>query len=409
LFEGKRMMTLFEELQKRELVAQATHPEEVERALNNEKITFYVGFDATADSLHVGGLLQLITAKRLQEAGHRPILLLGGATTKIGDPTGKDDVRKMLSDEDISHNIECIKKQFEKFVDFSDDKALIVNNADWTDKMSAYDFMRLGFHFNINDILRMECYATRRESGGLTLGEMCYLPMQSMDFAHLYDKYGCRMQTGGNDQWSNIIGGVELIRKTRGEEGKSGSVFGMTFNLLTTSDGRKMGKTEKGAVWLDSEKCSVFDFYQYFRNVADEDVIRCLKMLTFLPLSAIEKYESYKFEELNEVKEIFAFELTKLVHSEAEAIEAQNKAKSVFSGGDDAPETRIEIDDDTNILDFLVLANLAPSKGEARRLVQGGGVSLDGEKIDDVWYNIEKSRGEVLIKKGKKVFVKVIW
>lgn len=397
-------MTLLQELKKRKLFAAATHEREVEELLENEKVAIYVGFDATADSLHFGHLLQLINLKRVQDRGHTPILLVGGATTKIGDPSGKQDMRKMLTDEDIAHNIECFKKQFAKFIDL--DKAIIVNNADWIDELTISEFIRLGFNFNVSDMLRMDCYATRRETGGLTLGEMCYLPMQSYDFMHLYKTHNCKIQMAGQDQWSNILGGVNLIRKTLGEKG---NVFGLVTNLLLTSEGKKMGKTEKGAVWLDKNKFSTYDFYQYFRNVPDEDVLNLLKMLTFIPLEKLKEYESYKNEQLNELKEILAFEMTKLVHSEEEAEEAREKAKSVFSGGDDAPIKKIDMNEDTNILDFLVLSGLTPSKSEARRLVQQGGISIDNEKIGSLDYMVEKQRGEVLARKGKKVFVKIVF
>jgi len=397
-------MTLLQEFKERNLFAAATREDELEQLFENEQVAAYVGFDATADSLHFGHLLQLINMKRLQDRGHIPILLAGGATTRIGDPSGKQDMRKMLTDEDIAYNIECFKKQFAKFVDL--DKAIVVNNADWTDELTVSEFIRMGFNFNVSDMLRMDCYATRRESGGLTLGEMCYLPLQSYDFLQLYLKHNCKVQMAGQDQWSNILGGVNLIRKQLGERGNA---FAFVTNLLLTSDGKKMGKTEKGAVWLDKNKFSTYDFYQYFRNVPDEDVLNLLKMLTFIPLDELAIYESYKDEQLNELKEILAYEMTKMVHSEEEAIEARDKSHSVFSGGDDAPTVNIAMNEDTNILEFLVLSNLAPSKSEARRLVEQGGINLDGDKVTSLDYMIEKQKGEVLVKKGKKVFVKVVF
>ncbi len=313
-------------------------------------------------------------------------------------------MRKMLTDDDIAHNIECFKKQFARFVDLNN--AIIVNNADWIDELTVAEFIRLGFNFNMSDMLRMDCYANRRESGGLTLGEMCYLPMQSYDFMHLYKKHNCKMQVAGQDQRSNILGGVNLIRKTLGEKG---NVFGLVTNLLLTSEGKKMGKTEKGAVWLDKDKFSTYDFYQYFRNVQDNDVLTLLKMLTFIPLDELKKYESYENEQLNELKELLAYELTKMVHGEDAAKDAQAKAKSLFSGsGDDAPTKELAIDNDISILDFLVLTELATSKSEARRLIEQGGIKLNNISITDTAYIIEKKSNEVLAQKGKKVFLKVI-
>jgi len=452
-------MKIFDELMARGLVAQMTHPEEVENALNNERISFYIGFDATASSLHVGSLLQLITMRRLQLAGHRPILLVGGATTRIGDPSGKQDMRKMLTDDDIAYNIECFKKQFERFLDiegchlrdaeggvpynhpvapsgatppeegngeislnpskpldcFGDksprNDAIIVNNDDWVGKMNVYEFIRLGFNFNMNDMLRQECYATRRESGGLTLGEMCYLPMQSVDFAFLHDNYDCRMQMGGNDQWSNILGGVNLIRKTKGEKG---NVFGMTFNLLTTADGKKMGKTEKGAIWLDSERTSPYEFFQYWRNVGDEDVIKSLNYLTFISMEEIGEMAKWEGAQLNKAKEILAFELTKMVHGEEEANKALEASKALFGGnGDNAnmPTTKMDVGDGIGLLDLLMGIELIPSKGEGRRLIQQGGITLNDKKIDNIEYIVKEkdfTNGELIIRKGKKIFHKIM-
>ncbi|GHV16285.1 tyrosine--tRNA ligase [Clostridia bacterium] len=403
-------MNVFEELQARGLVAQMTHEDEIKELLNNEKVAFYVGFDATADSLHVGSLLQLIIAKRLQEHGHKPILLVGGATTKIGDPTGKSDMRKMLTDEDIAHNIECFKKQFAKFVDLSGDKALVVNNADWIDRLSVAEFIRLGFNFNVNTMLRADCYATRLENGGLTLGEMCYMPMQSLDFMYLHEKYDCRIQLGGNDQWSNIIGGVELVRKQKQEKG---TVFGMTFNLLTTAEGKKMGKTEKGTIWLDENLTSPYELFQYWRNVDDKDVIKCIKMLTFIPLEEIAKMEEWEGSQLNDAKKILAYELTKLIHGEAHAKAAVESAEALFAGGDgniDMPTTKIEFTGEINILDLLLQTNLAPSKSEGRRLVEQGGISINEDKITSAYFIVKSStftNSELIIKKGKKTYHKV--
>ena len=402
-------MKIFNELLERGLVAQMTHPEEVEHALNNERISFYIGFDATADSLHMGSLLQLITARRLQSHGHRPILLVGGATTKIGDPSGKDDMRQMLSDSDIAYNIECFKKQFARFVDL--DNADIVNNDDWIGKMNVYEFIRLGSNFNMNDMLRQECYAVRRECGGLTLGEMCYLPMQSLDFAYLHENYNCMMQMGGNDQWCNILGGVNLIRKTKGEKG---NVFGMTFNLLTTADGKKMGKTEKGAIWLDSQRTSPYEFFQYWRNVGDDDVIKSLNYLTFIPMDKVSEMAKWEGAELNRAKEILAYELTKMVHGEDEANKALEAAKSLFSGSGDnsnMPTTKVDIGEGKAILDLMLEAGLIPSKGEGRRLIEQGGVAVNDNKVESFDYIVKQNDfidGELIIRKGKKVFHKVI-
>ena len=403
-------MTVFEELKARGLIAQMTHEAEVKDALENQKIAFYIGYDATADSLHVGHMLQVIIMKRLQDAGHIPIFLLGGATTKIGDPSGKSDMRKMLTDEDIAHNIECFKKQFATFCDLSEGKALLVNNADWTDKMSVADFIRLGFNFNVNTMLRADCYATRLETGGLTLGEMCYMPMQSMDFLHLYETYDCRMQLGGNDQWSNIIAGVELIRKIKGERG---NVFGMTFNLLTTTAGVKMGKTEKGTIWLDAEKTSPYELYQYWRNVEDGNAIRCLKLLTFVPLDEILEMEKWEGSQLNVAKERLAYEITKMVHGVGEADKALESSKQLFGGGGDAanmPTTAISIGDGIGILDLLIQTGLVSSKSEGRRLIGEKGISIDGELVADADMIVKESNftnNELIIKKGKKKFHKV--
>ncbi len=403
-------MTLYDELVARGLIAQVTDEEEIKKMINEGKATFYIGFDPTADSLHVGHFMALCLMKRLQMAGNRPIALLGGGTGMIGDPSGKSDMRKMLTKEDIDHNIECFKKQMSRFIDFSDGKAIMVNNADWLMNLNYIDVLReVGACFSVNKMLTFECYKQRMERG-LTFLEFNYMIMQSYDFYMLFQKYGCNMQFGGDDQWANMLGGTELIRKKLGKDAHA-----MTITLLLNSEGKKMGKTEKGAVWLDPEKTSPFDFYQYWRNVADADVMKCIRMLTFLPMEEIEAMSGWEGSQLNKAKEILAFELTKLVHGEEEAVKAQNGAKALFGGGsgntDDMPSTDIpaaEIPTDgINILDLLVKTALAPSKSEARRLVQQGGISVDDARITDPNALI-KIEPEVIIKKGKKVFHKAI-
>ncbi len=403
-------MTLFEELKRRGLIAQMTHEKEIEELLNKEKVTFYIGFDATADSLHVGHFLQLVVMKRMQEAGHKPIALLGTATTMIGDPTGKTDMRKMLTVDEINHNAECFRKQMERFIDFSDGKAEIVKNGDWFLDMNYISFLRdIGKHFSVNQMLTAECFKTRLEGKGLSFLEFNYMLMQSYDFLHLYQTKGAKMELGGNDQWSNMLGGVDLVRRIEGEE-----VYGMTFTLLTTKEGKKMGKTEKGALWLDAEKCSPYDFYQYWRNVSDDDVINCLKLLTFIPIEEIEEMErTMEGAELNKAKEILAYEVTKMVHGEEEAKKVQDSAKNVFGGsGTDAnmPATVLTAEDLTDgcagILPLLVKTGLAPSMSEARRLIQQGGISVNEKKITDTKAQI-KIEGEVILRKGKKVYHKV--
>ncbi len=400
-------MTVFEELKRRGLIAQMTHEEKIEELLNNEKVSFYIGFDATADSLHVGHFLQLVVMKRLQLAGHRPIALLGTGTTLIGDPTGKTDMRPMLTHEQIAYNAECFRKQMSKFVDFGEGKAKIVKNGDWLCEFKYLDLLRdVGRHFSVNKMLTAECFKSRLERG-LSFLEFNYMIMQSYDFLHLNRTEGCKMELGGDDQWSNILGGVDLVRRVEGEE-----VYGMTFTLLTTKEGKKMGKTEKGALWLDPEKTSPYEFFQYWRNVGDDDVINCMKLLTFVPIEEIEAMESLTGAELNPVKERLAFEVTKMVHGEEEATKALEAARQVFSSAansDDMPTTVLDAADLENgeigILNLLVKCNLAPSNGEARRLVQQGGISVDGEKIADPKAMI-KIEEFVVIKKGKKVFHK---
>lgn len=404
-------MTLFEELKRRGLIAQMTHEKEIEELFNSgEKISFYIGFDATADSLHVGHFLQLVVMKHMQNAGHKPIALLGTATTMIGDPTGKTDMRPMLTVDEINHNAECFKNQMSKFIDFSDGKAEIVKNGDWMLDMNYIEFLRnVGRYFSVNQMLTAECFKTRLEKG-LSFLEFNYMLMQSYDFLYLYQNKGVKIELGGNDQWSNILGGVDLVRRV-----EKGEAYGMTFTLLTTKEGKKMGKTEKGALWLDPEKCSPYDFFQYWRNVDDADVINCLKLLTFIPIEEIEEMEkTMEGAQLNKAKEILAFEVTKMVHGEEEANKCLKAARDVFSGAGnsvDMPTTEIAENDLDNgqigILTLLVKAGLASSNGEGRRLVQQGGISVNDSKITDPSVKIEIS-GEVIIKKGKKVFHKVV-
>ncbi len=403
-------MTVFEELRRRGLIAQATHEDQIEELLNKEPVTFYIGFDATADSLHVGHFLQLVVMKHMQNAGHRPIALLGTGTTMIGDPTGKTDMRKMLTVEEIDHNAECFRKQMSRFIDFSEGKAIIARNGDWLKNMNYIEFLRdVGVHFSVNKMLTAECVKSRLERG-LTFLEFNYMLMQSYDFLHLNREYGCKLELGGDDQWSNILGGVDLVRRVQEQQ-----VYGMTFTLLTTKEGKKMGKTEKGALWLDPDKTSPYDFYQYWRNVADDDVINCMKLITFVPIEEIEEMEHLEGHELNPVKERLAYEVTSMVHGEEEAKKAQAAAKSLFvKGSDDAnmPSTTLAEEDLTNdeigVLTLLVKTKLAPSNAEARRLVQGGGVSIDDKKVDDPKQTISADtlRTGIVIKKGKKIFHK---
>ncbi len=403
-------MTVFEELQRRGLLAQLTDEEEIKELINAGKATFYIGFDPTADSLHVGHFMALCLMKRLQMAGNKPIALLGGGTAMIGDPSGKTDMRKMMTKETINHNVECFKKQMSKFIDFSDGKAMVVNNGDWLLDLNYVDVLReVGACFSVNKMLTFECYKQRMERG-LTFLEFNYMIMQSYDFYKLYTDYGCNMQFGGDDQWANMLGGTELIRKKLGKD-----AYAMTITLLLNSEGKKMGKTEKGAVWLDPEKTSPYEFFQYWRNVSDADVIKCLKMLTFVPIEEIEEMEKHmEGAEFNKAKELLAYELTKLVHGEEEAEKAKETSHSLFSGkgnSEDMPSTEIaEADLEDNkigILTLLVKTGLAPSNGEGRRLVQQGGISVNDEKITDPKTMINLS-SEVVIKKGKKVFHKAV-
>ena len=398
-------MELYDELVERGLIAQVTDEAEIRKMINAGKATFYIGFDPTADSLHVGHFMALCLMKRLQMAGNKPIALLGGGTGMIGDPSGKSDMRKMLTKEDIDHNIECFKKQMSRFIDFSDDKAIMVNNADWLMNLNYIDVLReVGACFSVNKMLTFECYKQRMERG-LTFLEFNYMIMQSYDFYMLYQRYGCNMQFGGDDQWANMLGGTELIRKKLGKDAHA-----MTITLLLNSEGKKMGKTEKGAVWLDAEKTSPYEFFQYWRNVGDADVIKCLKMLTFLPIEEIREMEKWEGSQLNKAKEILAFELTKLVHGEEEAKKALDGAKSLFGGSgntENMPTATVEAADGTiGILDLLVATKLAPSKREARNLVAGKGISVDDKTIEEANAVIDLTN-EIILRKGKKVFLKV--
>ena len=401
-------MGIYEELVARGLIAQVTDEDEIKELVNNGKATFYIGFDPTADSLHVGHFMALCLMKRLQMAGNRPIALLGGGTGMIGDPSGRTDMRKMLTPEDIQHNIDCFKKQMSRFIDFGEGKAMMINNADWLMDLNYVEVLReVGACFSVNNMLRAECYKQRMEKG-LSFLEFNYMIMQSYDFYHLYKNYGCNMQFGGDDQWSNMLGGTELIRKKLGKD-----AYAMTITLLMNSEGKKMGKTANGAVWLDPEKTSPYDFYQYWRNVADSDVLRFIRMLTFLPLEEIDKMDEWEGAQLNTAKEILAYELTSLVHGKEEAEKAQTAAKALFAGGSDnsnMPTCEVTMGDEINILDLMADFGLAPSKSEARRLVMQGGVALDGEKITDpkAMLTREALSNEPVLKKGKKNFYKII-
>ena len=406
-------MTTYDELVARGLIAQVTDEEEIKELVNDGKAVFYIGFDPTADSLHVGHFMALCLMKRLQMAGNKPIALIGGGTAMIGDPSGRTDMRQMMTKETIAHNVDCFKKQMSRFIDFSEGKALLVNNADWLLDLNYVELLRdVGPHFSVNRMLTAECYKQRMERG-LSFLEFNYMIMQSYDFYALFRKYGCNMQFGGDDQWSNMLGGTELIRRKLGKD-----AYAMTINLLLNSEGKKMGKTQSGAVWLDPNKTSPFDFYQYWRNVADADVLKCLRMLTFLPLEQIEEMDHWEGSRLNEAKEILAFELTKLVHGEEEAQRAQEGARALFAGGGNTanmPEVQLSDEDFENgavgILRRLVKAGLASSNGEARRNVEQGGVSVDGEKITDVKAQITKdSIGEdgIVLKRGKKKFMRIV-
>ena len=405
-------MKVYDELVARGLIAQVTNEEEIREMVDNGKATFYIGFDPTADSLHVGHFMALCLMKRLQMAGNKPIALIGGGTAMIGDPSGRTDMRSMMTKETIDHNCACFKKQMERFIEFGEGKAQIVNNADWLLNLNYIEFIRdIGACFSVNNMLRAECFKQRMEKG-LSFLEFNYMPMQSYDFYYLYQHYGCNMQFGGNDQWSNMLGGTELIRRKLGKDAHA-----MTITLLLNSEGKKMGKTAKGAVWLDPNKTSPYEFYQYWRNVDDADVMKCIRMLTFLPLEQINEMDSWKDAKLNEAKEILAFELTKLVHGEEEAQKAQNAAKALFvGGGDDAniPTTEITEDQLTEgkigLLSLMVACKLATSNGDARKNVAGGGVSVNDEKITDVKFEItrEMLNEGVKLRKGKKVFHKAI-
>ena len=411
--KGKKKMQIYEELVARGLIAQVTNEEEIRKMVNEGKAVFYIGFDPTADSLHVGHFMALCLMKRLQMAGNKPIALIGGGTGMVGDPSGRTDMRKMMTPEIIQHNCDCFKKQMSRFIDFSDGKALMVNNAEWLMNLNYIEFLReVGPHFSVNNMLRAECYKQRMEKG-LSFLEFNYMLMQSYDFYELFQRYGCNMQFGGDDQWSNMLGGTELIRRKLGKDAHA-----MTITLLLNSEGKKMGKTQSGAVWLDPEKTSPFDFYQYWRNVGDADVLKCLRMLTFLPLEQIDEMDKWEGSQLNKAKEILAFELTKLVHGEEEAMKAQEGARALFAGGantENMPTCELNEEDFTDgnidILTVLTKSGLAASRSEARRNVEQGGVSADGTQIKDIKAVFAKDQfaGDgVVIKRGKKNFKKVI-
>ena len=400
------MSKIFEELMERGYIEQVTH-EEIKDVLDNGSIPFYIGFDPTADSLHVGHFVSMMVASHMQKAGHKPIILIGGGTATIGDPSGKTDMRRMMSREEINHNVECFKKQLSKFVSFEGDNgAIIVNNADWLLQLNFVEFMRdIGSLFSVNKMLAAECYKQRMERG-LTFFELGYMLMQSYDFLHLYNTYGCKLQMGGNDQWSNILGGVDLIRRV----GHSDS-FGLTFKLLTTKEGKKMGKTEKGALWLDSNKTSPYEFYQYWRNIDDADVKTVLSLLTFLPMEEVNRLSNLKDEQINEAKKVAAFEITKLIHGEEEAKKAEEAAKALFEGQgslENMPTSKV--DTNISILDAIITAGMAPSKGQARTLINQGGITLNDEKVSDVNYILSDKDfkdGYAILRKGKKVYHKL--
>ena len=405
-------MGIYEELKARGLIAQVTDEPLIRDLVNNGKATFYIGFDPTADSLHVGHFMALCLMKRLQEAGNKPIALIGGGTAMIGDPSGRTDMRQMMTPETIQHNCDCFKKQMSRFIDFSDGKALMVNNADWLMDLNYVEVLReVGAHFSVNRMLTAECYKQRMEKG-LSFLEFNYMIMQSYDFYMLYQKYGCNMQFGGDDQWSNMLGGTELIRRKLGKD-----AYAMTITLLLNSEGKKMGKTQSGAVWLDPNKTSPFDFYQYWRNVDDADVIKCMRLLTFLPLEEIDEMAKWEGSELNKAKEILAYQLTELVHGEEEAKKAQEGARALFSGADTShmPTTELSEEDfdeegKIDLITLLVKAELVPSRSEGRRAIQQGGVSIDGEKLTDIYHTVEKDAfaGDgIVLKRGKKKFKKI--
>lgn len=406
-------MEIYEELKVRGLIAQVTNEEEIRELVNAGKATFYIGFDPTADSLHVGHFMALCLMKRLQMAGNKPVVLIGGGTGYVGDPSGRTDMRSMMTPETIQHNCDCFKKQMERFIEFGPDKAIMVNNADWLLKLNYIDLLRdVGACFSVNNMLRAECYKQRMEKG-LSFLEFNYMIMQSYDFYHLFKHYGCNMQFGGDDQWSNMLGGTELIRKKLGKD-----AYAMTITLLLNSEGKKMGKTQSGAVWLDPNKTSPFEFYQYWRNVADADVLKCIRMLTFLPLEEIDKMDKWEGSQLNTAKEILAFELTKLVHGEEEANKAQQTARALFSGSgnlDNMPSYTLSKDDLTDgkiaVNDILFKAGMTKSKGEGRRLIEQGGVSVNDKKVASAVETVSAddfSDGSIIVKKGKKVFYKII-
>lgn len=400
------MSKVFEELMERGYIEQITH-EEIKDVLDNSSIPFYIGFDPTADSLHVGHFVSMMVASHMQKAGHKPIILIGGGTATIGDPSGKTDMRRMMSREEINHNVECFKKQLSKFISFDGDNgAIIVNNADWLLNLNFVEFMRdIGSLFSVNKMLAAECYKQRMERG-LTFFELGYMLMQSYDFLHLYNTYGCKLEMGGNDQWSNILGGVDLIRRI----GHSDS-FGLTFKLLTTKEGKKMGKTEKGALWLDAAKTSPYEFYQYWRNIDDADVKKVLSLLTFLPMDEVNRLSNLKDEQINEAKKIAAFEITKLIHGEEEAKKAEESAKALFEGQgslENMPTSKV--DENISILDAIITARMAPSKGQARTLINQGGITLNDEKVADVNYVLSDDDfkdGYAILRKGKKVYHKL--
>lgn len=405
-------MEIFEELKARGLLAQLTDEEEIRELINNGKATFYIGFDPTADSLHVGHFMALCLMKRLQMAGNKPIALLGGGTGMIGDPSGRSDMRTMMTPETIQHNCDCFKEQMSRFIDFSEGKAMLVNNADWLLNLNYIEMLReVGAHFSVNRMLTAECYKQRMEKG-LSFFEFNYMIMQSYDFYMLYQKYGCNMQFGGDDQWSNMLGGTELIRRKLGKD-----AYAMTITLLLNSEGKKMGKTQKGAVWLDPNKTSPFEFFQYWRNVADADVLKCLRMLTFLPLEQIDEMDKWEGSQLNQAKEILAFELTKLIHGEEEANQAKESARALFSSGNAAEMPTAElaeedfIDGKVDILTMLTVSGLVQSRSEGRRAVEQGGVTVDGEKVSDIKeaYTKEQLAGDgIILKRGKKNFKRVL-
>ena len=406
-------MTIYDELVARGLIAQVTDEKEIKELINNGKATFYIGFDPTADSLHVGHFMALCLMKRLQMAGNKPIVLIGGGTAQIGDPSGRTDMRQMMTTETINHNVECFKKQMSRFIDFGEGKAIMVNNADWLMDLNYVDVLReVGAHFSVNRMLTAECYKQRMEKG-LSFLEFNYMIMQSYDFYTLFQKYGCNMEFGGDDQWSNMLGGTELIRRKLGKD-----AYAMTINLLLNSEGKKMGKTQSGAVWLDPNKTTPFEFFQYWRNVSDADVLKCIRMLTFLPLEEIDKMESWEGAQLNEAKEILAFELTKLVHGEEEAAKAKEASHALFAGGaNNANMPTVTVTDEDfpdgelDIISVLVKAGLCDSRGDGRRNIQQGGVSVADEKVTDIStkYSLDDFKGEgLIIRRGKKKFAKVI-